>query len=106
MCDPRNNEVKCNLYFNITKFNPGQTQPSEQNYFETTCRCAMDGNPEKGFCGSVLGTNDYSESLYALKPVLEKSACHTLDRHNFRAHRDTCGIGFNSAWEDAVKKRY
>jgi hypothetical protein len=63
----------------------------------------MDGDGTKGFCGSVLGTIEYKDALYALKPVLEKSNCHTLDRHDFRAHRDTCGIGFNDDWKDAVE---
>jgi ribosomal protein L22 len=62
----------------------------------------MDGNNNKGFCGSVLGTTDYEAALYALKPILEKSNCHTLDRHDFRAHKDTCGIGLTPAWQDAV----
>jgi len=105
-CDPTNNEIKCELYFNITKFTPGQEGTSEQNYFNTTCKCAMDGNPNKGFCGSVLGTQAYQDALYALKPVLEKSNCHTLDRFDFRAHRDTCGIGFSESWKDAVSTRY
>lgn len=66
----------------------------------------MDGRPNAGFCGSVLGTGAYQEALYALKPVLEKSNCHTLDRHDFRAHKDSCGIGFTGTWKDAVEQRY
>lgn len=37
---------------------------------------------------------------------MEKSNCHTLDRHEFRAHRDTCGIGFVRQWKDAVEQLY
>jgi hypothetical protein len=60
--------------------------------------------PGNGFCGQVLGASEYSNALYALKPVLEKSNCHTLDRFNYRAHKDICGIGPGAAWSDAVNK--
>ena len=38
--------------------------------------------------------------------MLERSNCHTLDRYDFRSHKDTCGIGFGKAWKDAVEQRY
>lgn len=62
----------------------------------------MDGRPNVGYCGQVLGTAAYEDALYVLKPVLEKSNCHTLDRWDFRAHRDTCGVGPDEAWAAAV----
>ena len=38
-----------------------------------------------------------------LKTVLEASECHTLDRDDFRAQRDVCGIGqLTSEWEEAI----
>lgn len=103
-CDPTDNAKKCQLFFNVTNYIPGQQ--SEQRYVETTCRCAMDGRPNVGYCGQVLGTKAYEDSLYVLKPVLEKSNCHTLDRWDFRAHRDTCGVGPDEAWAAAVQQRY
>ena len=66
----------------------------------------MDGTPNKGFCGKILGTFEYQASLTALKPVLEKSNCHTLDRFNFRAHKDICGVGLDETWKDAVTLRF
>jgi len=51
-----------------------------------------------GYCGQILGAIEYEDSLTAVKPILERSNCHTLDRHNFRAHKDICGVGFTSAW--------
>lgn len=101
MCDPTDNEKKCQLFFNVTNYIPGKQ--SEQRYIETTCRCAMDGRDKVGYCGQVLGTEAYENSLYVLKPVLEKSNCHTLDRWDFRAHRDTCGVGPDEAWAAAVQ---
>lgn len=66
----------------------------------------MDGVNSHGFCGEVLGTFEYEEALTALKPLLERSNCHTLDRHDFRSHRDICGVGFNELWIEAVEQRY
>lgn len=66
----------------------------------------MDGTNSHGFCGSVLGTEEYQIALSALKPVLERSNCHTLDRHEFRAHKDICGVGFVDLWKEAVDWRY
>jgi len=33
----------------------------------------------------VIGTNEYAKAVAALKNVLEKSGCHTLDRGDLRA---------------------
>ena len=43
-----------------------------------------------------------------LKTVLEASECHTLDRDNFRAQRDICGIkpGNEDDWKDAVEAMF
>lgn len=37
-----------------------------------------------------------------LKDVLEASECHTLDRYNFRAQRDVCGIGEKPELDEAI----
>jgi hypothetical protein len=37
-----------------------------------------------------------------LKTVLEASECHTLDRDDFRAQRDSCGIKPGKDWDDAI----
>lgn len=101
-CDPLNNAEMCQLFFNVTDYIPGQD--ADQNYVNTTCKCALDG--ENGFCGQVLGAYEYEDSLTALKPVLEKSNCHTLDRFDFRAHKDVCGVGYGNTWKDAVQQRF
>ena len=54
----------------------------------------------------MMGTSEYSTALGAIKPVLEKSNCHTLDRYDFRAQKDSCGVGPGRLWEQAVKERF
>ncbi len=43
--------------------------------------------------------------MLAWKTVLEKSDCHTYDRLDFRAQKDSCGIGVDdeSDWKLAVQ---
>ena len=103
-CDPSENSEQCQLFFNTTDYQPGND--ATQRFVNTTCKCAMDGTNSHGFCGSVLGTEEYQIALSALKPVLERSNCHTLDRHEFRAHKDICGVGFVDLWKEAVDWRY
>ena len=55
----------------------------EDGTYEEHCRCAMDG--DSGYCGTVLGTDIYTENIRLVKEMLLKSACHTLDRDNLRA---------------------
>lgn len=81
MCDPVNNAVKCNLFYNTTLYDPKVA--TEQTSVSTPCKCALDG--DNGFCGSVLGTDTYADAMASLRPVLRLSECHTLDRDNMRA---------------------
>ena len=66
----------------------------------------MDG--DSGYCGTVIGTDIYTENIRLVKEMLLKSTCHTLDRDNLRAQKDSCGQGGNaedydvSVWEEAV----
>ena len=56
-----------------------------------------------GFCESVIGTETYSKAMEAKKLLYRDSKCHTLDRENMRAQRDTCGIGdYTDEWRFAV----
>lgn len=65
------------------------------------CRCSLDGS-KNGYCASVIGTERYIEGSLALKNVLSKSDCHTLDRYNLRAQNDNCGTDEKLDWEEAV----
>lgn len=53
-----------------------------------------------------MGTREYEDALAAIKPVLEKSNCHTLDRHDMRAQSDACGIGKGRVWDQAVSQLF
>lgn len=101
-CDPTDNSRMCELYFNVTDYRPNQ--PLVQKMITTTCKCALDG--DNGFCGSVIGTSIYENGLAALKTMYQESTCHTLDRFNLRAQKDSCGIGPTSEWEAAVTEQF
>ena len=73
-CNPYDNELPCEIYYN------------EDEFFTVPCKCALDG--KKGYCASILGTPKYAESLVTMKRMLEKSECHSLDRHNLAAQLD------------------
>ena len=75
-----------------------------ETFFENHCRCALDG--DNGFCGTVLGTGIYKENIAVVKSMLERSNCHTLDRNDLLAQRDTCGIGMTIEWEAAVSSLF
>ena len=56
-----------------------------------------------GYCSSVIGTEYFKKAVRAKKLVYERSGCHTLDRDNFRAQKDECGIGIKTEqWRYAV----
>ena len=110
-CDPTNTEKMCHYHFisheiiadELTQRSIDTTESTEQGTsneepefevdgtYEEHCRCAMDG--DSGYCGTVLGTDIYTQNISLVKEMLLKSACHTLDRDNLRAQKDTCGQG-------------
>jgi len=75
---------------------------------EVFCRCSLDPlGSDKGFCESVIGTDIYAKAVSAKKLLYEQSECHTLDREDMRAHRDSCGIGaWTDEWRFAVDKQF
>lgn len=74
-CDPTDNEVPCKIWYKNDKS------------FDVPCFCALDGK-NGGYCGNILGTQEYQDSKYILYLQREKSRCHTLDRSNFRSWLD------------------
>ena len=70
-CDPTDNTQPCRIYYTATES------------FDVPCKCALDG--KTGYCASVIGTDYFTEALSFLKSMAEKSACHTLDRNNYKA---------------------
>lgn len=59
-------------------------------------------NKQTGFCGTILGTRRYADGLYNIKNILESSGCHTLDRNDWRAQKESCNSGTQEEWEAAV----
>ena len=72
------------------------------------CKCSFGGpNDILGFCSSILGHEKYQTAVGELANVLQSSNCHTLDRENMRAQKDSCGIGTkNDRWHLAVDKMF
>ena len=101
-CDPKDNAIKCQMWFNITE--PEGSVKAEQSYYETECRCALDG--DSGFCGQILGTEYYKEEVSKISSLLQQSNCHTNDRENFASLRDQCSIAKEEEWDAAVDARY
>ena len=60
----------------------------------------------EGYCGSSMGTQTYSDGIAMIKPVLEQSKCHTLDRFNWHAQRDPCGIPDKEVWSKGVEANF
>jgi hypothetical protein len=41
-----------------------------------------------------------------MRKLLETSKCHTLDRNDLRAQRDSCGLGLTDEWKLAVTLQF
>mmetsp|Transcript_7938 Transcript_7938/g.13325 ORF Transcript_7938/g.13325 Transcript_7938/m.13325 type:complete len:286 (+) Transcript_7938:389-1246(+) len=76
LCNASDNENPCRIYY--TEFNQS---------FEVPCKCSLEGG-SKGYCASIIGTQQYALALAVIKQMLEKSSCHTLDRHSYEAQLD------------------
>eukprot|EP00347_Sterkiella_histriomuscorum_P014331 403361280 len=60
------------------------------NYLEESCQCGFNGST--GYCPHPSQTELSNYISYKFK-VLQASKCHTLDRADFRAQSEECGIG-------------
>jgi len=68
----------------------------EAGFSEYTAEQLIEENKKRsyvGYCSSVVGTEFHRKAVRSKKLVYELSNCHTLDRENFRAQKDECGIG-------------
>ncbi|CDW84527.1 UNKNOWN [Stylonychia lemnae] len=112
VCDPTDVNKKCKIIIDTTGLNSTQLQYASQGkrgYVEVFCKCSLAGGSQSnvGFCGSVIGTDDYTNAVASLLNVLQKSKCHTLDRDDLRSQKDPCGIGTkNEEWRFAVEKMF
>lgn len=99
-CDPSDQEKKCRLFYQVRdddKSSEAYRKEGSRLYVENDCKCALDGRVNGGYCQSMLGTELYQRAVEAHAYMLSQSKCHTRDRYNMRAQRDTkCGIGKDS----------
>lgn len=65
-CDPVNQEIQCQLYFNIWDEDQEFTVQHSRYFVKNQCRCALNGESEAGFCSSVIGTQKMQRALNAL----------------------------------------
>lgn len=78
-CDPTDNENPCVIYpKNILEPDKGEVVTKS---FKVPCKCALDG--KKGYCSTILGTEEYKAGSSSQYLQREKSRCHTLDRDNY-----------------------
>ena len=83
VCQPRDPSKKCQIQFEKADSAIGEVS--------VDCRCAMT-DQTSGFCSSVIGTDAYLEATQQMRLVYENSNCHSLDRHDLGAHRDSCAF--------------
>lgn len=87
-CDPTDFSKKCKMY--IKK---NETDDDSRVFIEHQCSCALDGH--NGFCGSMVGTPEYSDYLQEYRMYLANNKCHTFDRFNLKSYLDPCGSLIN-----------
>jgi hypothetical protein len=54
----------------------------------------------------MIGTEKYRNAVSAKVNLLGQSKCHTMDRHNWRAQRDICGVPKSDQWRFAVDQMF
>ena len=83
-CDPTDFASKCRMYL-ISE----EDQTTSNVFIEQQCSCSLDG--ETGFCGSMVGTEMYSDYLQTYRTLLANNKYHTNDRMNLKSYMDKCG---------------
>ncbi|CDW72418.1 UNKNOWN [Stylonychia lemnae] len=77
-CTVTNPATVCKYFYDAT------------NYLEKECQCGFNGST--GYCPYPSQTEFNKYLIYKVK-VLNSSQCHTLDRIDYRAQSEECGIG-------------
>lgn len=104
-CSPQNPADKCTIYFDIPTASQTFTAEGSRGFIKTNCSCALTDQLD-GFCSNVLGTNPYLKYTEEMQKMITKSNCHTLDRDNMRAQKDTCSLGQSDEWQLAVDLQF
>eukprot|EP00347_Sterkiella_histriomuscorum_P001527 403371691 len=112
-CSPLNLNRPCKIYIDTTSLTSTQiayTQKGKRGFVEVFCRCSLSqgNNQDNGYCGSVIGTDMYRQAMSSTRNMLEKSICHTLDRNDIRAQRESCGVGSINIdqWKETVDRQF
>ena len=99
-------DVDCKCSMSSTLKLVTEDEIDEAGFSELTPEQLAEENKKRsyvGYCSSVIGTEFYRKAVRSKKLVYELSNCHTLDRENFRAQKDECGIGMKTEqWRYAV----
>lgn len=78
-CSPLDNAAPCRITYNT----------GASDYIEVMCDCALD--QQKGYCSRIPGTPEYKNMTAHRKRGYVDSVCHTLDRDDYLALKDSCG---------------
>jgi hypothetical protein len=107
-CTPSDTITPCKINFVVDDDDVAYTKVGNRAFVQVPCKCSLGGTKgPQGFCASVIGSDYYSDAVTNLANVLGSSGCHTLDRNNMRAQKDSCGIGVDSdSWRMAVDKMF
>ena len=60
----------------------------------------MDG--DTGFCSSILGTDTFETGAAKIKNLFSQNQCHTGDRGNYRAMKESCCLSNDDEWDEAA----
>jgi len=60
----------------------------------------MDGHT--GFCSSILGTDTFEQGAAQIKNLYSQNQCHTGDRGNYRAMKESCCLANEDEWQKAA----
>ena len=103
-CSPQNPNDKCTVRFDLPQANEFSWEGA-RSYLESDCSCALT-DQLTGFCENVIGTEPYFRYTQQIRQLLTQSRCHTLDRSDLRAQRDSCGLGLSPEWQLAVDLQF
>lgn len=105
-CDPQDPDVRCLIKYD-TKYSSKQwLDRGGKDQITVNCSCAL-SDETSGYCKDVIGTDPYAKYARQMYYILSNSHCHTLDRDDVRAQRDSCGVGvLDEEWRFAVDLKF
>lgn len=98
-CNPTDFSKKCTTY--LKQFD---TDDNSTLTMDVQCSCSLDG--DTGYCGSVVGTDDWSNYLQNYRTLLANNRCHTLDKFNLKAYFDPCSNTPDELLSNVINQRF